>query len=126
MEELDRVSKRWQAIRRCWARSVMKTESPAESPHLDRMVIRMGRLGSRDPEWTIKRRDLMPMKTPAELAPTSSDMSRVLLSMRRALEALAILAERDATGSSLIGLRWASCLIHWSTHRAKMTRPEPR
>ncbi len=98
VEELDRVSKRWQAIRRCWARSVMKTESPAESPHLDRMVIRMGRLGSRDPEWTIKRRDLMPMKTPAELAPTSSDMSRVLLSMRRALEALAILAERDATG----------------------------
>ncbi|MEZ0071660.1 hypothetical protein [Planotetraspora sp. GP83] len=59
------------------------------------MVARMGRLRSTDPAWTLKLRNAMPMKAPSELAPTAADMPNILLSIRHALEALAVLAERD-------------------------------
>ncbi|MEV1199406.1 hypothetical protein [Microbispora rosea] len=94
-EGLHRVLDRWQAVRHRWQRLLFDQRRPGPADHLDQMTIRMGRLISANPEWTFELRNLPTLKSPAELAPTTADMSQILLSVRHAVEALAVLGHRD-------------------------------
>lgn len=92
---LHRVLDRWQAVRHRWQRLLFDQRRPGPADHLDQMTIRLGRLISTNPEWTFELSNLPTLKSPAELAPTTADMSQILLSVRHATEALAELGHRD-------------------------------
>lgn len=94
-EGLHRVLDRWQAVRHRWQRLLFDQRPPGPADNLDQMTIRMGRLISTNPEWTFELRNLPTLKFPAELAPTTADMSQILLSVRHAVEALAVLGQHD-------------------------------
>ncbi|GLW22523.1 hypothetical protein DI270_035105 [Microbispora triticiradicis] len=85
---------RWQAVRHHWQRLLFDQRRMSPANHLDQMTSRLGRLISTNPEGTFELRNLPALKSPAELAP-AADMSRILLSVRHAVEALAVLGQRD-------------------------------
>ncbi|MEU7004175.1 hypothetical protein [Nonomuraea sp. NPDC046570] len=94
----ERVYNTWQTVRRSWGRltTELQTAPPsALQQPLKGLVVRMRRILSSDPSWTIDRGNASPPKTANVLAPAIDDMPPIVLAIQHAVEAIRTIAEHD-------------------------------
>jgi hypothetical protein len=84
------------AIAQLWdTLSTGTSRQPAAIGELDDLVLRIGRLARANPAWTPSHRDTSPLRPPEELAPTASDVTDLLATIRHALSAITATTVRD-------------------------------
>ena len=87
----------WQRVDRAWDAVITESrllQSPAMTEASD-LVLRMGRLVWRNPQWTPARSDCAPQRTPAALARGPAAVTSVVAAAHQAVDALVRVAVTD-------------------------------
>ncbi|MEU7942481.1 hypothetical protein [Microbispora bryophytorum] len=94
---VQQANAEWKGVRQAWHGQVAAgpLSASVREQHLDQTAVRLGRLLYDNPTWTPARQDRAPLKAPAAIAPSTTDMVPTTRAVLHAFEGLAVVAERD-------------------------------
>jgi hypothetical protein len=95
----------WGQVTGLWRTMTTDTQSPLStaSRETDDLVVRMGRLVFRNPEWTPARDQRAPLHDPASLAPDGDALISILGAVHQAADAIARMARGDLEAIKAVG-----------------------